>query len=274
MVCFPNAKINIGLNIVGKRADGYHNIETIFYPVGLSDILEIVEDQLLEQGVCNLKTSGIDVSEAPGGNLVVKAYNLLNRRQILPGISVFLHKIIPIGAGLGGGSSDAAFMLTGLNTLFGLGLSTGELEDIASEVGSDCSFFIRNSPVFACEKGDKFKEIYLFLRGYYLMIIWPGIHVSTPEAYTSVAPLIPDNSLTELIKLPLHKWRDCVINDFEKSVFLKYPEIKSIKNKLYEEGAIYASMSGSGSSVYGLFADIPENTEIFNNYYHWCGRLK
>ncbi|MFO7657052.1 MAG: 4-(cytidine 5'-diphospho)-2-C-methyl-D-erythritol kinase [Bacteroidales bacterium] len=273
MILFPNAKINIGLNIVGKRTDGYHNIETVFYPIGLCDILEIVADASLLKGECRFSVTGLPVTENPEDNLVVKAYNLFNDRFSLPGVSVYLHKVIPMGAGLGGGSSDAAFMLKGLNSLFSLGLNDNELEQKASEIGSDCAFFIKDIPVFAYERGNLFGDILLSLRGYHLLVVKPGIHVGTKEAYASITPSLPDKKLTELIKLPAERWKNLVINDFEQSVFQLYPEIENIKNNLYRLGALYASMSGSGSAVYGLFTELPVNKSLLNGYFIWGAKL-
>ncbi|MBN2611908.1 MAG: 4-(cytidine 5'-diphospho)-2-C-methyl-D-erythritol kinase [Bacteroidales bacterium] len=273
MILFPNAKINIGLNIVEKRNDGYHNIETVFYPVGLCDILEITEDTSLKNGECRFSVTGIPVPGNTDDNLVIKAYHLLNSRFALPGVSVYLHKIIPMGAGLGGGSSDAAFMLKGLNTLFNTGMNDDELEQEAARIGSDCPFFIKNMPVFAYERGNQFSDILFSLRGYYLLIVKPDIHVGTKEAYSSITPALPGVKLSQLVELPLEQWKELIINDFERSVFQKYPEIETIKNNLYRMGAVYASMSGSGSAVYGLFHEMPESTGEMQGYFTWGSKL-
>jgi 4-diphosphocytidyl-2-C-methyl-D-erythritol kinase len=273
MICFPNAKINIGLNIVEKRTDGYHNIETVFYPVPLSDVLEFIEDSTANTGICHLKITGMSINNSLENNLIIKAYDLLNQEFNLPGLQAHLHKIIPMGAGLGGGSSDAAFMLNILNEYFKLKLNPDVLEIIAAKIGSDCPFFLRNTPVFAYGKGNKFKQVILDLSGYYLVIVLPEIHVSTPDAFATVSPARPEQSLQDLIRLPLNSWKGKIVNDFENSVFEKYPEIKKIKEKLYQLGAEYASMSGSGSAVYGLFSWPPEKMGMIEKYYYWQGKL-
>ena len=273
MICFPNAKINIGLRILEKRPDGFHNLETIFYPVGLSDILEFVEDSSLNDGICQLKTTGLPIQTSSEDNLVVKAYDLMNQLEKLPGIQVHLHKIIPMGAGLGGGSSDAAFMIKKLNEVHENGLRLTEMEKLAAAVGSDCPFFLRNTPVFAFGSGNRFREIKLDLSGYYLVIVLPDIHVSTPEAYALVTPVKPDQSLYDLINLPLNLWKETIMNDFEISIFNQFPEIKEIKEELYHLGAEFASMSGSGSAVYAIFKSPPQNMGMIEKYYYWQGKL-
>ncbi|MBN2212844.1 MAG: 4-(cytidine 5'-diphospho)-2-C-methyl-D-erythritol kinase [Bacteroidales bacterium] len=274
MICFPNAKINIGLRILEKMPDGYHHIETVFCPVGLTDVLEFLEDSSLNNGTCMLKTTGLSVSVPSEKNLVAKAYDLMNRKKSLPGIRVHLHKIIPMGAGLGGGSSDAAFMLKSLNEVYQLGLSREEMANIAAKIGSDCPFFLRNAPVFASGKGERFREINAGLGGLYLVMVLPGIHVSTVEAYASVRPKKPEKSLYDLIKLPLHSWKENIINDFEMTIFNKHPELGKIKEELYKLGAVYASMSGSGSAVYGLFSDPPQSMGHIEKYLCWKGKLE
>jgi 4-diphosphocytidyl-2-C-methyl-D-erythritol kinase len=268
MICFPNAKINIGLNVVEKRPDGFHNIETVFCPVELCDILEFIEAEEF-----TFSNSGLPVGNNDQ-NLVVKAYHLLKEKFSLPPLSVYLHKVIPMGAGLGGGSSDAAFMINNLNKFFSLNLTEDEQEETARKLGSDCAFFIRNKPVFAYEKGDKFKEFDFFLPLYHILIVYPGIHVSTPDAYSAVKPAKPENKLIDLIEQPVHQWKEVIKNDFEISVFKKYPAIKEIKEELYNKGAVYASMSGSGSAVYGLFESVPEQWSDSGKYFSWTGRIK
>ena len=207
-------------------------------------------------------------------NLCVKAYQLLHNDFGLPGISVHLHKIIPIGAGLGGGSSDAAFMLRGLNTHFNLSIPPEKLEEYAARLGSDCAFFIRNHPVFACEKGNVFKDIQLDLDDYYILVVHPQIHISTAEAYSQIIPAMPEKSPEEIVQIPVTKWRDKLKNDFENNSLQQYPEIKMIRDRLYETGAVYACMSGSGSSVFGIFSEKPSVPEALDKYFHWCGKLK
>jgi 4-diphosphocytidyl-2-C-methyl-D-erythritol kinase len=248
MICFPNAKINLGLNVVGKRPDGYHNIETVFYPIPVRDALEVVEADTF-----SFLQTGIPVDAPVAENLVVKAMNLLKAYYPLPPLEVHLQKVIPFGAGLGGGSSDAAFMLKLLNDFLQLDIPVERLEEMASVLGADCPFFIRNTPVFATGTGNLFEPVSLSLRGYSLCLVTPGIAVSTPDAYAMITPKQPVKSLKEIIKTPVSEWKHTMVNDFEESVFTKYPLIKEIKEELYEAGAVYASMSGSGSSVFGLF---------------------
>ncbi len=272
MISFPSAKINIGLNIVGKRMDGFHNIETIFYPVQWNDVLEIVRDAD-EKNSVKFKGSGIKMYGKDQQNLCVRAFHLLAERHNLSSVKMHLHKIIPIGAGLGGGSSDAAFTLMLLNKLFELKISDDKLQEYASELGSDCSFFMRNKPVYASGKGDVFEEIKLDLKKYFVVLVKPKVHVSTAEAYRSVVPAKPTASLKELIKLPVDKWKDTISNDFEKTIFEKFAVIKNVKTKLYKYGAIYSSMSGSGSTVYGIFKEEKKLDASFRNCVVWSGRL-
>lgn len=262
MLTYPNAKINIGLNVVERREDGYHNIETVFYPIGLNDILEVEPSDTCTD--YSFSSSGIELGGDPEDNLIVRAYRLIRQEYQFPAIDISLMKQIPFGAGLGGGSSDAAFMLKALNEMFELKITARKLEKFATMLGADCPVFIKNKPVFASGIGNVFTPIKLSLKGYFLLLVKPDIHVSTPEAYSLVVPEKPQFSLVELIQQPLTGWKDTIKNDFEKSVFTKYPEIELIKNQLYEMGAVYASMSGSGSSVYGIFKAEPEKTDAFN----------
>jgi len=271
MLIYPNAKINLGLNVIERRPDGYHNIETVFYPVGLSDVLDVQpSDTCMDY---SFSSSGIELGGDPEDNLIVRAYRLLRADYQFPPVDISLIKQIPFGAGLGGGSSDAAFMLKGLNELFELKITKRKLEKYASVLGADCPVFIKNKPVFATGIGNVFTPIKISLKGYFLMLVKPDIHVSTPEAYSLVVPEIPAHSLLELIQSPVTGWKDTIKNDFEKSVFAIHPEIESIKNQLYESGAIYASMSGSGSSVYGIFKTVPENSTVFNDCFIASGIL-
>jgi 4-diphosphocytidyl-2-C-methyl-D-erythritol kinase len=272
MISFPNAKINLGLNITGRRADGFHNIETIFYPVQWSDVLEIIPDTSSKAAV-HFKNTGIKIYSKEQQNLCVKAVNLLAEKFDIPPVRVHLHKIIPTGAGLGGGSSDAAFTLTMLNKLFSLKLNEEQLQEYASQVGSDCAFFIRNKSVFASGKGDKLEEIKVSLKNYFIVIIKPKIRVSTKEAYSHVVTAKPVASLKELIRLPVSKWKENIQNDFEKTIFEEFTIIRNIKAKLYKYGAVYASMSGSGSSVYGIFSEEKKLDNSFRNCTVCSGRL-
>ena len=266
MITYPNAKINLGLNIVEKRPDGYHNLETIFYPINLQDALEVT--QLDGEGEYTLTLSGTPIEGDPDQNLVVKTYRLLKKDfPDMPAIDIHMYKHIPTGAGLGGGSADAAFMIKLLNEKFKLGLSIEKMEEYAATLGADCAFFIRNKPVFASGIGNIFEPIQLSLKGYYLVLVKPDIFVSTKDAFSLIQPMKPSQSLREIVRMPVETWRATMKNDFENSVFQKYPEIAAIKDKLYDMGAIYASMSGSGSSVYGIFR---EQVEFVDEIFSGC----
>ena len=258
MITFPNAKINIGLNVVEKRPDGYHNLETIFYPVKLSDALEVIE-----AGETAFSSSGIEIDATAENNLVYKAYSLLAGDFDLPPVKMHLHKVIPFGAGLGGGSADAAFALKMLNDYFVLGLTTTQLEDYAARIGADCPFFIENKPTFAHGIGDQFKPVKLDLSAFEIVIVKPSFSVSTPQAYRNIVPTKPGFNLLEIDQLPIEDWKTVVKNDFEKSVFPQFPKIEKLKNQLYEAGAVYASMSGSGSAVFGIFRHSPTDLDRF-----------
>jgi 4-diphosphocytidyl-2-C-methyl-D-erythritol kinase len=258
MIVFPNAKINIGLHVVAKRPDGYHNLETVFYPLKLSDALEMVEAHETK-----LTTSGIKVDSPPGENLVLKAWQLLSNDFDLPPVHFHLHKNIPFGAGLGGGSADAAFTLIMLNDFFSLQIGPEDLKKYASTLGADCPFFIGNKPAFASGIGNELSPVDIDLSEFQIVILKPGCSVSTQEAYKNIVPAHPDFNLAELTKLPVEKWKETIINDFEKSVFPGYPEIKKCKELLYGQGAIYASMTGSGSAVYGIFRHLPADFDNF-----------
>ena len=252
MLVFPNAKINLGLNITEKRPDGYHNLETIFYPIPVDDALEV--NILHEKNEkYRLHQAGLEIAGEAESNLVVKAYKLLDKEYNLPPIDIHLFKHIPSGAGLGGGSADAAFMLKLLNEKFNLGLEDEALETYAASLGADCAFFIKNQPIYAEGIGNIFSPIQLSLKGYQVWLVKPDIFVSTREAFSQIRPHNPDMSLKELIQLPVKEWKGRMINDFEESVFPQFPAIGEIKEEMYRQGALYASMSGSGSSVYGIF---------------------
>ena len=249
MVLFPNSKINLGLNIIGKRSDGYHDLETVFYPIGLKDAIEVIEKPVFQ-----FATSGSAINGNDNTNLCVKAYDLLKKEfPKLPPIQLHLHKAIPIGAGLGGGSADGAFTLKALNKKFRLELSQKQLIDYSSQLGSDCPFFIINKPCYAEGRGEILEEIELDLSGYKFILVHPGIHISTAWAFANINPGKPIMRIKEIIKKPPALWKHELKNDFEEPVFNKYPEIKKIKDDLYSAGAVYAAMSGSGSSVYSIF---------------------
>ncbi len=253
MITFPNAKINIGLNVVEKRDDGYHNLETIFYPINLQDALEVTLANNSKKPYIFSNTGNI-IDGNIEDNLIIKAYNLVKEKHpLIPSLKINIFKHIPSGAGLGGGSSDAAFMIKLLNKKLSLNMSDSEMEEYASKLGADCAFFIKNKPVYATGIGNIFEEIDFSLKGYNLILVKPEIGVSTKEAFTNIKPRKRDITVKELIKQPIEKWKDLIENDFEKSVFLYHPEISAIKDKLYDMGALYASMTGSGSAVYGIF---------------------
>lgn len=260
MITFPNAKINLGLNITEKRSDGYHNLETIFYPIKLQDALEVT---CLEESSepFKLHISGTTLEGKPDDNLVVKAYNLLKQDFQLPPVDIHLFKHIPTGAGLGGGSADCAFMIKLLNEKFHLELSLEQMETYAAKLGADCAFFIQNKPVFATGIGNVFQPIDFSLKGYHLVLVKPNSSVATREAYANITPRKPEVSLLQIIKQPIETWKNSMKNDFEDSVFLTHPEIAAIKDKLYDLGAVYASMSGSGSTVFGIFKSPIENVD-------------
>lgn len=271
MILFPNAKINIGLNILNKRKDNFHNIETIFYPIKLCDILEIIKKPR-DQGSL-LTNTGMTINISPEQNLIVKAYNLIKNAYKLPDINIYLHKNIPFGAGLGGGSSDAAFTIILLNKIFSLGLNHEQMIDYALQLGSDCPFFIINKPALAQGRGEILNQINLNLSGWFLTLVKPPVNISTSIAYANVKPKAPSHKLTDNIKLPPDQWPEIINNDFEKTIFLKYPELAHIKEKLYKCGAVYSSMSGSGSAVYGIFKNETNVKDIFPQYYVWSGQM-
>ncbi|MDR1865494.1 MAG: 4-(cytidine 5'-diphospho)-2-C-methyl-D-erythritol kinase [Bacteroidales bacterium] len=269
MIVYPNAKINIGLWVTGKRPDGFHNIETVFYPVSLSDTLEITLSGSKEK--CVVECRGMELEkERPENNLCYRACRLLESVYELPPVSIRLHKRIPVGAGLGGGSSDGAYTLQALNRLCRLRISDAELTEYARRLGSDCAFFMQRKPAWGTGKGDILQPVELSLAGYRLLLVKPPVFVSTAEAYSSVTPKLPPAHLPDLLKLPVTEWSRHIDNAFEPSVFSGHPEIGRIKDKMYEAGAVYASMSGSGSSVYGIFKQIPAKADkIFDGCFVW-----
>lgn len=266
MITFPSAKINIGLNITNKRLDGFHNIETILYPTLIKDALEVIEASEM-----SFESSGIAIPGSSSENLCWKAYDLLRKDFSLPPVSIHLHKKIPIGAGLGGGSADAAFFIKLINDKFSLGLSVVQMQNYCRLLGSDCAFFIENSPVFAFEKGSVFEPLDLDLSNYYLALVMPPVHVSTAEAYQGVQPKEAAISLKQLIKLPIEDWQGKITNNFEEHIFKNHPQIKKVKETLLEAGALFSLMSGSGASVYGIFKEpvdlsfLEKDHLVFNN---------
>lgn len=261
MIVFPNCKINIGLFVTEKRGDGFHNLESIFFPINWTDALEV---NFNDSNDITLKVSGATVTDDIEKNIIVKAYRLMQQHYAIGGVDVHLWKKLPMGAGLGGGSADAAFMLKTLNNLFELNLSASRLMELAAVLGSDCPFFIENKVSFVSGRGELIEKYSLDLEGLYILIIHPGIHVSTTEAFAQLTPKYAPSNLRQLHQLPLEQWKDQVYNDFEASIFPQYPEIKTLKEAFYKEGATYAAMSGSGSAVYGLFKSEPNEHSVLN----------
>ena len=267
MITFPIAKINLGLNVVERRPDGYHNLETVFYPVPIKDALEVqlMDEQFPSAFDCDLKVTNIPVDGDEQRNLVVRAYQLLKQDfpEQLKRVHAHLYKAIPTQAGMGGGSSDCAAMILLLNRLFGLGLSSEQMIDYAARLGADCPFFILNRPVYAEGIGERMVPIGLDLGGWHLAVVRPDIPVSTKEAFSLIHPTRPSRNCRDIVAQPVESWREQLTNDFEKSVFALHPEIGHVKSQLYEMGAVYAAMSGSGSSLFGLFRQPVELAEAF-----------
>jgi len=262
MIIFSNSKINIGLNITNKRADGFHNIQSVFYPIQLTDIFEF---SLNNTSSFNL--TGIEIADN-NKNLIIQAYEILQEKYKLALLKIHLHKIIPVKAGLGGGSSDAAHMLKALNTFFELNISNKKLHSFADKIGSDCSFFIKNKPSYVTGKGEKHSYLSNFLKGKFLVVIKPNISISTKEAFQNIKINNTPVELSTIPELPINEWKHFVTNDFESYAFDKHPELNDIKNFLYINGAEYASMSGSGSAIYGIFNKNP-NILSYKNYFVW-----
>jgi len=269
MLRFPNCKINLGLYVTNRRADGYHDLETVFYPVPLCDALEIVPAEETAMHISGKTVAG-DLTD----NLVWKAYQLLKNEfpgQVKP-VDIYLHKAIPMGAGMGGGSADGAFMLQLVNDFFALGMNKEQLAEKALLLGSDCPFFIYNSPQIAYGRGERLSSVNIDLSSYSLQLVCPGVHVSTGKAFGMLTPRAADFDLELLEKTPVTDWKNCIRNDFETPVFAMHPELEAIKNELYTAGALYAAMSGSGSTVFGIFekgkrADITGNEQYETFYF-------
>ena len=261
MIVFPNCKINLGLHILQKRQDGFHDLESVFFPLPVHDALEMISSR--DQSTPKFTTSGLAINIEPSENIIYKAWELLKKDYpaITP-VDIHLHKNIPMGAGLGGGSANGAYALLLLNEKFQLGISQEKLTDYAAQLGSDCPFFILNQPCFVMGRGEKMERIQLDFSGYSLMIIYPGIHIPTAWAFSQIKPSFPSNPLKSLVTSPVEEWKNELTNDFEIPVFQHYPQVKKIRDELYEKGAIYASMSGSGSSVYGIFKK--SSVPVFN----------
>lgn len=261
MITFPIAKINLGLNVVEKRADGYHNLQTVFYPVPVKDALEVqlMDEQFPSEVDCDLKVTNLNIEGDEQRNLVVRAYQLLKADfPTLPRIHTHLWKGIPTQAGMGGGSSDCAYMIRLLNDLFDLGLSREQMIDYAARLGADCAFFIDSRPCYAEGIGEKLQPIALDLSEWYISVVRPDIPVPTKEAFSRIRPHYPAVNCREAVKQPVETWKETLVNDFEESVFALHPEIGSVKEKLYKMGATFAAMSGSGSALFGLFKEHPD----------------
>jgi len=267
MITFPNAKINIGLKVLSKRNDGFHNIETIFYPINLKEIIEFVPSKTNEFAI-----SGLEIKADENNNLIIKAYNLLKENYKLPNLKIHLHKIIPTEAGLGGGSADATFMLIALNEYFTLNITEAELLQYAEKLGSDCPVFVRNKPFCATEKGEVLEEIELSLKGYYIVVIKPDIQIATADAYKNVKFSKSNVLLKDAIKEPIDNWKNSVFNDFEEYAFSIYPELKEIKAYLYNIGAEFALITGSGSAIYGIFKEKPQINK-YKDCFVWIAEL-
>lgn len=260
MINFPIAKINLGLNVVSKRDDGYHNLETVFYPVPIKDALEVfpMEDGFPSDVRCDLKVTNLFIDGDEQKNLVVKAYNMIAQDYELPRVHVHLYKHIPTQAGMGGGSSNCAYMIRLLNEMFSLGMSDEKMIGYAARLGADCAFFIKAQPAYAEGIGEKLQPISIDLSGYKMLVVRPNIPVSTKEAFSLITPQVPKKNCLDIVRQPIETWKDELVNDFERSVFAIHPKIGRLKEMMYEQGAVYAAMSGSGSSVFGLFSDTPD----------------
>ncbi|MCK9617696.1 MAG: 4-(cytidine 5'-diphospho)-2-C-methyl-D-erythritol kinase [Lentimicrobiaceae bacterium] len=266
MLCFPNAKINLGLSVTGKRSDGFHNIETIFYPIPLCDILEVINSP---DGTFTFTMSGLQIDGDPLSNLCVKAYQLLSNQFTIPAVKIHLHKVIPAGAGLGGGSSDGTFILKLLNNLFQLDINILDLQKYASILGSDCVFFIENKPALASGKGEVLQPCSVNLKKYHFVIVKPNVHITTVWAYSQITPQKPKFPVEAVVSLPIEKWKSMLFNDFEEPVIEKFPVIGEIKQALYSQGAIFAAMAGSGSAVYGIFKKQIQPQPLFPGCFVW-----
>jgi len=271
MIYFSPAKINLGLQILERREDGFHELRSVMYPTGLCDIIEI--NQLpAAKGPLRFSQSGIRFASDLDENLCVNAWELLSSERTLPNVAIHLHKQIPVGAGLGGGSSNASTTLQGLNQIAGSTVSAERLTELAAQLGSDCPFFLHNKAMMMEGRGDVLSPVRLSLDTLYLVLLFPDIHISTAEAYGGVTPAYPEVHLRELLETPNDRWKDLIKNDFEKSAFIRHPLLKELKNSLYDAGASYASMSGSGSSMYGLFNSPPELPQNIKKYVIWAGQ--
>ena len=269
MVSFPHCKINLGLRVIDKRPDGFHNIETCFYPVPWTDVLEVIPAPSF-----SFANTGIAVGGKEESNLCVRAYRMLQNDFKLPPVAMHLHKIVPMGAGLGGGSSDAAYTLNMLNHIFALGLQADELRHFAAQLGSDCAFFIDKKAMIGTGRGELLEEADVSLEGKFLVIVKPDIQIPTAEAYQHVVPNNQHDRICKIVEgQHLENWRHTLVNDFEATVFERHPPIKEIKEVLYAKDALYAAMSGSGSSVFGIFKSAVDLKQLFDKHTYWSGML-
>lgn len=277
MITFPIAKINLGLNVVERRPDGYHNLETVFYPVNMKDALELtmMHTKFPSPVDCDIKVSNLNVEGDEQRNLVVRAYQLLKCDfPQMPRVHAHLYKVIPTQAGMGGGSSDCAYTIRLLNEMFTLGLTEQRMIDYAAQLGADCAFFILSRPSYAEGIGERLVPVSLDLSSYYIGVVRPDIPVSTREAFSLIKPVKPAKCCRDVVLQPIETWRDELSNDFEQSVFALHPEIEAIKQRLYNLGAVYAAMSGSGSAVFGIFQEPIEISKHFpSDVFTYCGRL-
>ena len=277
MINFPNAKINLGLNVIEKRPDGYHNLQTVFYPVPITDALEVfpMDAAFPSPYDCDLKVTNINIEGDEQRNLVVRAYQMLKHDYpALPRIHTHLWKGIPTQAGMGGGSSDCAFMIRLLNEQFDLQLSNEQMISYAVKLGADCAFFIINSPSYAEGIGEKLQPISLSLKGWHIAVVRPDIPVPTKEAFALIHPHYPQKNCRKVVMQPVETWREELVNDFEESVFAQHPELADIKRRLYDMGATYAAMSGSGSALFGLFRKSPDTLQDeFAGMFDYCCEL-
>jgi 4-diphosphocytidyl-2-C-methyl-D-erythritol kinase len=265
MIIFPQAKINLGLQVLNKRSDGYHEVETCMFSIPLFDILEILPAEEF-----SFKQSGLHVDSEPSSNLCVKAYELVKKTYDCPAIYMHLRKQIPMGAGLGGGSSDAAHVINGLNDLFELNIPIQEREHLAAQLGSDCPFFIEGTPKIATGRGEILNHSTVDLSGYHLKLIYPAIHVGTAEAYAGVEFYTGKENLSKILALPMEDWQGAVVNSFENSIFKKHPVMEEIKDLLIQEGAVFAAMSGSGSTLFGIYETLPTPSDFPESYQQFC----
>lgn len=268
MLVFSNSKINLGLWILNKRKDDYHTISTVFYPIDWCDVIEIIPDFSKHNSI-HIRVFGIELNIPANNNIIYKAYQLLlNKFTQLPYLNVYLYKNVPFGAGLGAGSANATCFIKACNQLLQLNLSAAEIKKLVASLGADCAFFVENIPALASGKGDILNPIPLNLNEFYLLIIFPNLHISTQEAYRQVKPQLRTMNLKEILQLPITEWRYHLENDFEKSIFKEYPILNELKQSFYKQNALYASISGSGSAIYGIFKEKPHTTDYQAFKYH------